>query len=108
MTQSRLRRIAMGSFVVIYGDIQPNFMYQLCGTTMTGGAAISTKNYSDDETQLWHLRLRHMSERAMQDLHIQKLLKEVHSCKLEFYKYCTLGKNSNVTFKQQDKKNMST
>ncbi|VVA16131.1 PREDICTED: gag_pre-integrs domain-containing [Prunus dulcis] len=45
--------------------------------------AISTKNDLDDDTQLWHLRLGHMSERAMQELHKQKLLKGVHSCKLD-------------------------
>ncbi|VVA38246.1 PREDICTED: LOW QUALITY PROTEIN [Prunus dulcis] len=50
---------------------------------MIGGAAISTKNDLDDDTQLWHLRLGHMSERAMQELHKQKLLKGVHSCKLD-------------------------
>ncbi|CAL8153339.1 unnamed protein product [Prunus armeniaca] len=49
-----------------------------------------------------------MSEQAMQELHKQKLLKRVHSCKLEFCKYCTMGKQSNVTFKQQDKENRST
>ncbi|KAI5313185.1 hypothetical protein L3X38_042359 [Prunus dulcis] len=54
------------------------------------------------------LRLRHMSERVMKELHKQKLLKGVHNFTLEFYKCCTLGKQSKVTFKQQDKDNMST
>ncbi|VVA24985.1 PREDICTED: Retrovirus-related Pol poly from transposon [Prunus dulcis] len=44
---------------------------------VTGGAAVSTSKDSDDETQLWHLRLGHMSERGMQELHNRKLLKDV-------------------------------
>ncbi|BFG24560.1 hypothetical protein CerSpe_108340 [Prunus speciosa] len=49
-----------------------------------------------------------MSERAMQELHKRKLLKGVHNCKLEFCKYCTMGKQSKVTFKLQDKEKRST
>ncbi|KAI5335060.1 hypothetical protein L3X38_025193 [Prunus dulcis] len=100
--------ISKGSLVVMKGKIQPNCLYRLCGTIVIGRATISTKKDSVDDTQLWHLRLRHMSEQAMQELHKRKLLKGVHNCKLEFCKYCTMGKQSNVTFKQQDKENRST
>ncbi|CAL9029109.1 unnamed protein product, partial [Prunus brigantina] len=36
------------------------------------------------------------------------IISKVHNCKLEFCKYCTMGKQSKVAFKQQDKENMST
>ncbi|CAL2228921.1 unnamed protein product [Prunus armeniaca] len=37
-----------------------------------------------------------------------KLLKGVHNCKIKFFKYCTMRKQSQVTFKQQDKENKTT
>ncbi|KAI5349002.1 hypothetical protein L3X38_001889 [Prunus dulcis] len=51
----------------IKGETQPNFLYRLCVTTMTGRAAIFTKNDSEDETQLWHLSayaLTHSDEKT--------------------------------------------
>ncbi|CAL9020877.1 unnamed protein product, partial [Prunus brigantina] len=90
------------------GEVQPNYLYRLCGTTITGGAAVSTSKDSDDETQLWHLRLGHMSERGMQELHNRKLLKGVQSCKLEFCRFCTIGKQSKIAFKQRNKEEEST
>ncbi|CAL2237328.1 unnamed protein product [Prunus armeniaca] len=99
--------ISKGSLMVMNGEIQPNCLYRLCGTTVTGELAIYTKKDSEDDTQLWHLRLGHMSERATQEFHKRKFLKGVHSCKLELYKYCIMGKQSKVIFKEQDKENRS-
>ncbi|CAL9020987.1 unnamed protein product, partial [Prunus brigantina] len=44
--------ISKGSLVIMKGEVQPNYLYRLCGTTITGGAAVSTSKDSDDETQL--------------------------------------------------------
>ncbi|CAL9005295.1 unnamed protein product [Prunus brigantina] len=54
--------ISKGSLVIMKGEIQPNCLYRLCGTTITSGTAVSTGKDSEDETQLWHLRLGHMIE----------------------------------------------
>ncbi|KAI5328285.1 hypothetical protein L3X38_027682 [Prunus dulcis] len=54
--------ISKGSLVIIKPKIQPNCLYRLCGTVVTGGAVVSTSKDLEDETQLWHLRLGHMSE----------------------------------------------
>ena len=52
-----------------------------------------------DNTILWHMRLGHMGERGMLELHKRDLLKGVKTCKLEFCKFCVLGKQSKVQFK---------
>ena len=42
---------------------------------------------------------RYDNEHDMQELHKRNLLKGVKTCKLEFYKYCILGKPNRVQFK---------
>ena len=64
------------------------------GTKIAGGAA--TIELELDSTTLWHMRLGHMGERGMMKLHKRKLLKGIKTCKLEFYKYCTFGKQNKV------------
>ena len=49
-----------------------------------------------DSTTLWHMRLGHMGERGMMELHKRKLLKCIKSCKLELCKYCVFGKQNKV------------
>jgi len=38
----------------------------------------------DDCTRLWHLRLKHTSEKSLQALANQGLLQDVKTCKLKF------------------------
>jgi hypothetical protein len=45
-----------------------------------------------DCTILWHMWLGHMGERAMLELHKINLLKGVKICKLNFCKFCVMGK----------------
>ena len=52
-----------------------------------------------DNTVLWHMRLGHMSERGMVELHKRNLLKGIKTCKLDFCKYCVLEKQNMVQFK---------
>lgn len=88
--------VQMGSFVIMKGEIPSNLLYTLRGVTRTSGAIISTSKDLEDDTQLWYSRLWHISERAMQKLHNRKLLKGVHSCKLQLCKYCNMGKQSRM------------
>uniref|UniRef100_A0A2N9G064 Uncharacterized protein n=1 Tax=Fagus sylvatica TaxID=28930 RepID=A0A2N9G064_FAGSY len=69
----------------------------LCSTILGGVAAVSESE--DDDTLLWHMRLRHMSERGMRELHKRNLLAGIRSCKLDFCKYCVMGKQYRVFFK---------
>jgi hypothetical protein len=52
-----------------------------------------------DCTVLWHMRLGHMSEWGMLELHKKNLLKGIKTCKLDFCKFCVLGKQNRVQFK---------
>ena len=55
--------------------------------------------FEQDDTHLWHMRLRHMSEHGMRELQKRNLLVGVKSCKLDFCKYCIMGKQCRIRFK---------
>ena len=55
-----------------------NDLYKLMGNTVVGGVAIFREDKtSNDESQLWHMQLGHMSEKGMLELHKRQLLKGV-------------------------------
>ena len=54
-------RVTKGSLVVMHGDLQPNKLYKLIGTTIVGGAAVSVNQGIEDKTELWHHKLGHIS-----------------------------------------------
>ena len=45
------------------------------------------------------MRLGHIGERGVLELHKRNLLKGVKTCKLHFYEYCVYGKQHRVSFK---------
>jgi hypothetical protein len=45
------------------------------------------------------MRLWHMSKCGIRELHKRNLLARIKSCKLDFCKYCTMGKQWRVQFK---------
>ncbi|KAM1197580.1 hypothetical protein ACFX1Q_009862 [Malus domestica] len=51
-----------------------------------------------DTTRLWHMRLGHAGEKALQGLVKKGLLKGATTCKLDFYEHCVLGKQTRVKF----------
>jgi hypothetical protein len=55
--------------------------------------------FESDCPILWHMWLGHMSEQGMLELHKKNLLKGVKTCKLDFCKFCVLGKHNRVQFK---------
>jgi hypothetical protein len=64
-------------------------LYKLLGDTITSRAVVSTSTEAnDDNIVLWHMRLGHLGELNMFELHKRNLLKGVKSCKLGFCKYC--------------------
>ncbi|KAI5312192.1 hypothetical protein L3X38_041365 [Prunus dulcis] len=71
-------RVAKGSLVVMQGDLQPNKLYKLIRTTIVEGAAVSVNQGIEDKTELWHHRLRHISQKGLQELHKQGLLEACH------------------------------
>ncbi|KAL4292152.1 hypothetical protein GQ457_14G024210 [Hibiscus cannabinus] len=82
--------------IFIGTDCSSGNIYKLLGSTVVGGA--NSVESCDDDTKLWHMRLGHLSESGMVALHKRNLLHGVKSCKLDFCKFCVLGKQTKVNF----------
>jgi hypothetical protein len=62
-------KITKGTMVIMKGKKIGN-LYKLLGDTVIGGVAMSTLvEPNDDNTVLWHMRLVHLGERSMFELH---------------------------------------
>ena len=90
-------KVSKGVLTGMKGQKLARNIYKLMGTTIVGGAA--TVEPELDSTTLWHMRLRHMGEHGMIELHKRKLLKSIKTCKLELCKYCVFRKQNKVQFK---------
>ena len=76
-----------------------NNLYYFQESKIIGSAStVSGKDANSEATKLWHMRLGHAGEKALQALVKQDLRKGVNSCKLEFCEYCILGKQTRVKF----------
>ncbi|KAL5570283.1 hypothetical protein UlMin_026858 [Ulmus minor] len=74
-------------------------LYKLLRDTVQGEAAAATHSEpSNDNTNLWHMHLGHLSERKLNELHKRNLLKGMKRCKLDFCKICVMGKQKRVSF----------
>ena len=81
-----------GALMVTKGQ-KVSTLYRLIGNTVVGRVAVTTLvDSSTDNTKLWNMRLGHIGERCMLELHKKNLLKGVKTCKLDFCKYCVYGK----------------
>ncbi|KAL0284885.1 UNVERIFIED_CONTAM: Retrovirus-related Pol polyprotein from transposon TNT 1-94 [Sesamum calycinum] len=89
-------RIVKGALTVMKGKITAGNIYKLLGNTVLGG--VHSVDSCDDNTKLWHMRLGHLSEHGMTELHKRNLLCGVKRCKLDFCKFCVLGKQTKVSF----------
>uniref|UniRef100_A0A2N9HUM1 Integrase catalytic domain-containing protein n=1 Tax=Fagus sylvatica TaxID=28930 RepID=A0A2N9HUM1_FAGSY len=93
-----IMNVSKGAMVVMRGQRINDNIYKLLGSTILGGVAIVFES-EDDDTLLWHMRLGHMNEHGMRELHKRNLLVGIRSCKLDFCKYCVMGKQCRVRFK---------
>ena len=89
-SKSEVMKVSKDSMIVMKGYKIARNIYKLLGTIVVGEAA--SMEFESDNTILWHMRLGHMSERGMAKLHRRNLLKGIKTCKLDFCKYCVLGK----------------
>ncbi|CAB4316429.1 unnamed protein product [Prunus armeniaca] len=106
--ESKGLKITMDSGVLkaVYGTrvvmkcIRLNNLYFLSGSTIIGRAVVTKATYADitDTMRLWHMRIGHAGEKALQGLVKQGLLKGAKACKLEFCEHCVLGKQTRVKF----------
>jgi 5'-3' exoribonuclease 2 len=74
-------------------------LYRLRGTTITGVAAVISNSLStSDATNLWNMRLGHMSELGLVVLSKRGLLDGHSINKLDFCEHCVFGKHKRVKF----------
>ncbi|KAK2979458.1 hypothetical protein RJ640_015087 [Escallonia rubra] len=67
-------KVSKGAMMIMKGQKTRN-LYKLIGNTIIGGASVSTHaGSSNDNSELWHKRLGHLSEGGMLELHKRKLL----------------------------------
>nr|AAT44257.1 putative polyprotein [Oryza sativa Japonica Group] len=92
-------KVTKGSLVVMKADIKSANLYHVRGTTILGNiAAVSDSLYNSDATNLWHMRLGHMSEIGLAELSKRGLLDGQSIGKLKFCEHCIFGKHKRVKF----------
>ena len=93
-------KITKGALLVMKGQ-KVSTLYRLIGNTFVGRFAVTTLVESNtDDTKLWHMRLGHIGERGMLELHKRNVLRGVKTCKLDFCKYCMYGSSIESVLRQ--------
>ncbi|KAH9698452.1 Integrase catalytic domain-containing protein [Citrus sinensis] len=93
-----LLKVVVGALMVMKGTRRNNLYYFQGNTVIVSASTVSGKNAYSEATKLWHMRLGHTGEKALQTLVKQGLLKGTNSYKLEFCEHCVLGKQTRVKF----------
>ncbi|PKU72470.1 Retrovirus-related Pol polyprotein from transposon TNT 1-94 [Dendrobium catenatum] len=89
-------RVSKGAMVIMKGVLVNN-LYVLEGHTMKKSATNIT-SVPVDSTKLWHLRLGHVSQKGLEELSKQGLLRGDTVHNLEFYEECIYGRTTRVRF----------
>jgi hypothetical protein len=92
--------VSKGSLVCFVDDMNSAKLYVLRGSNLQGSIS-STVVVTDDkpcETNLWHMRLGHMSELGMTELMKRKLLKGCTLSGKKFCEHCIFRKHKRVKF----------
>nr|GEX62887.1 retrotransposon protein, putative, Ty1-copia subclass [Tanacetum cinerariifolium] len=90
-------KVSKGALNVMKADIKSTNLYHLQGSTVTGNSNVAS-NSSSDTTNLWHMRLGHMSELGLTALSRRGLLDGQCVGKLKFCEHCIFGKHKRVKF----------
>nr|AAR87163.1 putative polyprotein [Oryza sativa Japonica Group]AAU89150.1 integrase core domain containing protein [Oryza sativa Japonica Group]ABF98081.1 retrotransposon protein, putative, Ty1-copia subclass [Oryza sativa Japonica Group] len=92
-------KVSKGSLVYMIGDMNSANLYVLRGSTLHGSvtAAAVTKD-EPSKTNLWHMRLGHMSELGMAELMKRNLLDGCTQGNMKFCEHCVFGKHKRVKF----------
>ena len=91
-------KVARGALVAIKGTRRGS-IYYLNRTTIIEHAAVASSK-EQDISKLWHMRLRHAGEKALQTLVNQGVLTGATTGKIDFCEHCIFGKQKNVKFVQ--------
>ena len=93
-------KVSKGSLVCLKGDLNSAKLYVLRGCTLPGSdsAVAAVTNDEPSKTNLWHMRLGHMSHHGMAELMKRNLLDGCTSSKIKFCEHCIFGKHKRVHF----------
>ncbi|KAK1693742.1 hypothetical protein QYE76_010439 [Lolium multiflorum] len=80
-------KVSKVSLVHVIGDMNSAKIYVLRGSTLSGIVAAVIPD-EPGKTNLWHMRLGHMSEHGMAELHRRDLLDGCNLSKFEFCEHC--------------------
>lgn len=81
---------------VLIQGIKENGLYYLQGSTITGHVHV-TKEVN--HTELWHMRLAHVSDNGLSELSKLKVFGSDRITKMDFCDHCVLGKTHKASFK---------
>lgn len=94
--------VSKGAKTMMMESTTTRNIYKLLWCTFMGDvASVETDN---DATKLWHMRLDHLNEYGMIEIHMRNFLKGVCICIIGFCKYCVLGKQCIVRIKTRKHK----
>ncbi|CAD6206844.1 unnamed protein product [Miscanthus lutarioriparius] len=93
-------KVSKGSLVCLKGDLNSAKLYVLRGCTLPGSdsAVAAVTNDEPSKTNLWHMRLGHMSHHGMAELMKRNLLDGCTLSKIKFCEHCIFGKHKRVHF----------
>lgn len=93
----RILNIRKGSKIVLTGK-KINGLYVLKYVKPPDLALISFTKDSDDELELWHKRLSHISEKRLEELMNQGLIPQKEMKRMNFCEHCVYGKSKKLKF----------
>ena len=92
-------KVSKGSLVCLLGDLNASNLYVLRGSTVHGSiSAAAVNNFEPSKTNLWHMRLGHMSELGMAELMKRNLLNGCILSGKKFCEHCVFGKHKRIKF----------
>jgi hypothetical protein len=92
-------KVSKGSLVYMIGDMNSANLYVLRGSTLHGSVtAAAVSKDEPSKTNLWHMRLGHMSEFGMAELMKRNLLDGYIQGNMKFCEHCVFGKHKRVKF----------
>jgi hypothetical protein len=93
-------KVSKGSLVCLKGDLNSVHLYVLRGCTLPGSDSIASAVTNDEpsKTNLWHMRLGHMSKLGLAELVKRNLLKGCTPSNMMFCEHCIFVKHKRVHF----------
>ena len=92
-------KVSKESLIYMVGDLNSAKLYVLRGSTLHGSVTAAAVTHDEpSKTNLWHMRLGHMSELAMTELMKRNLLDGCTLSNMKLCEYCVFSKHKRVKF----------